>query len=625
MSGGYWNRMLEVDLTKGTIEKVPGPSEEVLRKWIGGTGLALHLLMQNIRPDSEALDPDTPIIVLTGPLTGTKAPSSSDWKMVSLRYDLPYHPAVSQAHGHFGARLKHAGYDGIIIKGQSPKPVYLWIDDEHVEIRDASKYWGMDTFETQRAIQIDHQSMESISVACIGPAGESMIPGASVRNDYSYGCSKGGLGVICGSKKLKAMAVRGSKTVPLHDYAGFIETCEEWRATADKLKDTYQWWGKPQMVVTPFLAEWGLIPAKNYTDPDWQIEFGKRFEEDLAKWKVTPVGSWECDFKCHNETLITTGPFAGTKVTGFSLEVMEGAATNLGIEDPGTVMAMANFYDAMGCCPSGAGRLIAMCFEMYEKGLLTDEDTGGLKLNWGNDEAARDLFMQMINREGLGAILNKGFREACKELGRGSENIIQHIKGVGFNDHDQKAWGLGFAFQSLISGAGPTWQGFGCEAYFEPDLGYEGPQDPATPDGKAEACYKTQVKKMWEDSIGICLYLTWGVPNITKMVPKAVSQATGWDIDWDEAYKVGERIIQLQRLFAIERGFKKEYDMDISPRQLEPLKGGPAKGRDLGPHLARMIDEYYTFLDWDLKTGAPSQERLASLGLADYRIGMADK
>lgn len=623
MSGGYMGKMLRVDLTRGTVEEMPLPSEDVRRKWIGGTGLGLHILFQHIRSDASARDSDTPIVLMTGPLTGTKAPSSSDWKLITLRSDLPYHPAVTQAHGYFGARLKHAGYDGIVITGKSPTPVYLWIDDGRVELRDAGKYWGMDTFETQEAIQSHHGDTENISVACIGPAGEALLNGASVRNDRSYGCSKGSVGANWGARKLKAIAVRGTGAVPIHDPEGFVAACDDWREAVLEIQARYPVRSQPAIKFAAGMCQKGRIPAKNFTDHDFQEEFGRRFTEDVAKWKIEPVGSWECTVQCHNDTLVTTGPFAGTRSTGFTLEVFEGAATNIGVEDPGTAVAMANFYDAMGADPSEVGRLIALCFEMYNKGLLTAEETGGLELTWGNDEAARELFMMALRREGLGATLTKGFREACADLGRGADQMVQHIKGVGFNDHEQRGYGIGFPFGQLVSGAGPTWQTFGSESLNEPDLGYAQTLDPATPDGKADMTYRTQVKKLWEDCTGVCIFVCWGLRGITTIAPRAVASATGFDVDWESAKLLGERIIQVQRLFALSRGFKKAFDMDISARMLEPVPSGPAAGRELGKYLSKMLDEYYTLLDWDLVNGVPSQSVLRKVGLENYSIGRA--
>jgi len=623
MAGGYMGKMLRVDLTRGKVEEIASPSEELRRTWIGGTGLGLHLMLQSIRPDGAVADIDTPIILMTGPLTGTMAPSSSDWKLITLRADLPYHPAVTQAHGFFGARLKHAGYDGMIITGKSPKPVLLWVDDGRVELRDAAKYWGMDTFETQETVQKDLGDTANISVACIGPAGEALLNGASVRNDRAYGCSKGSVGAAWGMRKLKAIAVRGTGKVPIHDPDAFNAACDQWRDAVKAIQARYPVRSEPAIKFTAGMCAKGRIPAKNFTDFTFQERFGQRFTDDVVKWKIEPVGSWECTVKCHNDTLVTTGPFAGTRSAGFTLEVFEGAATNIGIEDPGTAVAMANFYDAMGADPAEVGRLIAMCFEMYEKGLLTKEETGGLELNWGNDEAARELFMMTMRREGLGATLAKGFRAACAELGRGADQMVQHIKGVGFNDHEQRGYGIAFPFGQLVSGAGPTWQTFGSESLNEPDLGYATTMDPASPDGKAEMVFKTSCKKLWEDCIGVCIFVCWGLDGVTRIAPAAVSAATGFDMNWDKARLLGEKIIHLQRLFAISRGFKKSFDMDISARMLEPVPTGPAAGRELGKYLPRMLNEYYTLLDWDLATGAPSAAVLKKVGLENYTIGRA--
>jgi len=614
MTGGYCGKILEIDLTKGTIARSPLPPDEILRQFIGSAGLGLYMLAQRIRLDMNFMDPDAPLMIMTGPLTGTKAPSASDWTVVSLHGTVPFAPAVSHAHGHFGARLKHAGYDGIIVQGASARPVYLWIDDDTVELRDADAYWGMDTFETPQAIGRHHGDVDNISVACIGPAGEELMRGASVRSEGKYGASKGGTGTVWGSKKLKAIAVRGTRAVPLHDPDAFFDVCHQWREAAQGMVEEAAmrniWKG----------SEIGSTPSKNFTDLVFQAEWGRRYKEDVASWKVTPVGSWECDYKCHSDTLITTGPFAGTRVVGYIGEVIKDGATLIGIEDPGTCVAMANFYDAMGCDPAESGRLIAMAFELYNNGQLTKEQTGGLDLTWGNDEAARELFMQILYRqEPLGNILAQGYKEATKILGKGT---FVHVKGAGFNSHDLRGYGIGRLFDMMVSGAGPTWQGVGVESAPEPNLGYDDAMDRSTIEGKAEACYKTGIKKLWEDSIGVCWFACRSVKGASDMVPKAVSFATGWDISWDEALAVGDRLVQLMRLIALSRGFKKEDDSDASDRILGDPLVGPAAGRNLKPHLSKMIDDYYALAGWDLATGKPNRERVQRLGLAEMAAAL---
>jgi aldehyde:ferredoxin oxidoreductase len=611
MAGGHCGHLLEVDLTHGTASRQALPAPEELSMWIGGTGLALHLLWQRLRPGMVAHDADSPVILMTGPLTGTKVPNSSDWVVVCLNGQIPYAPCVSHIHGFFGARLKHAGYDGIVFTGKSPKPVLLWIDDDKVELRDASRYWGMDTFETQEKIQSDLGDRENISVACIGPAGEQMLRGGTVRCDMAYSAAKGGPGGIWGSKNLKAVAVRGTHAVPIHDPERFMRAADELRRRGEGKRPEAE-----VIPIQPLIAEEGAMAAMNFRDTEWPIRWAKRWREDAKKWQTKGVGSWECLFKCHHETLITTGPYAGTRVTGYGAGVIEEAATIIGVEDPGTGMFMAAFYDAMGCDPSEEGRLIAMAFELYNEGLLTKEQTGGLELKWGDDEAARELFLQILNRQApLGSILAKGYREAVKEL-PAAEGRFVHIKGSGFM-HDQRGYGLGILFQSIVSGAGPTWQGFGVEKWAEYDLGYTQPADRKAIDGKAEACFKTQCLKMVEDSIGLCWFLVIKekTPGITRVLAEALSAATGWDFDWERARTVGERIVQMQRMIAVSRGFRKENDFEVSDRVLQAPATGPTAGRELKPHLQRMIDEYYALCGWDVATGAPRPETLARLGL----------
>jgi len=611
MPGGFCGKILHVDLTAGTIRDLPLPDEAVLRQFIGGAGLGLYLLSERLKPGLSALDPDNPVILMTGPLTGTKMPNSSDWVVVTLNGQIPYAPCVSHAHGYFGARIKHAGYDGIILEGASATPVYLWLDDGKAELRDATRYWGMDTYETQERIQAELGDTETLTVACIGPAGEEMLRGATVRCDFAYSASKGGPGAVWGSKKLKAVAVRGTRAVPIHDPDRFADACDALRARAEGCHCSAD-----VIEVQPMIADEGAMAAMNFLDMEWQQNWARRWREDAAKWKVTPVGSWECLYKCHHDTTITTGPFAGSRVVGYGAGVVEEAATILGIEEPGTGLFMSGFYDAMGCDPSEEGRLIAMAFELYNEGLLTEEQTGGLKLEWGNDEAARELFLQIVYRqEPLGAILAKGYVEAVKDLPQAAGRFM-HIKGSGFM-HDQRGYGLGVLFQSIVSGAGPTWQGLGADKFPEPDLGYPEELDKSQTEGKAEACFKSQCLKMVEDSIGLCWFVViyQPTPGLTKVIADGVAAATGWDFTWENARECGERIISLQRMIAVSRGFGRDDDFDVAERVLQdPLKG-PCAGRALGPHLKGMVDEYYTLCGWDLATGAPTPATIARLGL----------
>ncbi|HKZ50143.1 MAG TPA: aldehyde ferredoxin oxidoreductase N-terminal domain-containing protein, partial [Dehalococcoidia bacterium] len=536
IKGGYAGKLLEVDLSRRQVRTVPLPEEAVLRQWVGCSGLGLHLLAQELTPKMAASDPETPIFIMTGPLTGTPAPQSSNWTIVTLNAANPRHVSASHSHGYWGARLKHAGWDGIVVRGASATPVYLWVDNDRVEIRDASRLWGQGLFETERRIQLELQDMEQISVACIGPAGENLLLGASVRNDRAFGANKGSPGLVWGAKKLKAIAVRGTGRVPIADYAAFVEVCEPWRkATIESMQSG----GRPAGGFA-FLIEDagpnGWIPALNYTSAQWGSQWARRLAEELGKWKVTPLGSYNCEITCHHQTLITTGPFAGTTACGYVSEAIEGAATLIGVEDPGTSLAMNNFYDDMCADPCEPGHAIALAYEMYNKGLLTKEDTGGLDLTWGNYEAAMELFGMMLRREGLGAVLAKGLKEAARELGHGAEEMVVHIQGQGPIDHDYRGR-LSRIFAQAISGLGPTLTaGTGLA---NPDIGTSavdfGPREEMVPLA-GEYTWRTGVKKMWDDSHGTCYFSTMWVPGALGCSAKAVATAVGWqDFGADEA------------------------------------------------------------------------------------------
>ncbi len=626
IKGGYRGQLLDVDLSTRKVRAIDLPEESVLRQWVGCSGLGIHLLAQEITPNMAATDPATPIFILTGPLTGTSAPQSSNWTIVTLSATNPHHVSASHSHGYWGARLKHAGWDGIVVRGASATPVYLWIDGEQVEIRDAGHLWGQGFFETERRLQLELEDMEQISVACIGPAGENLMLGASVRNDKAYGCNKGSTGVVWGAKKLKAIAVRGTGRVPIANYAALVEVCEPWR------KDTVEYMqlgGRPAGGI-PFLVEdagpSGHIPAFNYTSTEWGTRWAQRLGEESAKWKTTPLGSYNCDIECHHQTLITTGPFAGTMVCGYVSQVIEGAATLIGVEDPGTALAMNSFYDDMCCDPSEPGQAIALAFEMYNEGLLTKEDTSGLDLTWGNYEAAMDLFGMMLRREGLGATLAKGLKEAARELGPEAEKRVVHVQGEGPMQHDIRGWPDAFWLMMVgsIVGVGPT-IGAGMGLTPPEDLGLPRVDwdnlDESLP-VMGEVAWKTGAKKQWDDCHGTCFFSTIWIPGALDYTAKAVAAAVGWeDFTADEALRVGLRIQTLLRLMNLYRGYKTESDLDISPRLLEPVPDGPAKGATPAPYLERIRTDFYAAADWDLDTGRPRPAALERVGLTHYSVG----
>ncbi len=624
--GAYRGKLIDVDLSARKISEVKLPAESVLRRWLGGTGLGMYLFAREFKRGMKTTDPEAPCYIMTGPLTGTTSPQSSNWTIINLRFLPDYCIGLSQAHGYFGARLKHAGWDGIVLRGAASSPVYLWIDDGQVEIRDAGAFWGMDTYETPREMK-RALGDDKFSVACIGPGGENFVLGATVRADGVYTCAMGDAGMAWGSKKLKAIAVRGTGQVPIAHPAAFEEVCARWRTLLDQQpfppparNAFFRYIGK--------FADHGGIPVKNFTEPESGQIWGQSLLNDYPKWKVTPVGSWQCDMACHHETTVTTGPLAGSMAAGFGSEVFEEIGPNLGIMDSGTSMALAGLVDGLGIHSGEIPRTIAMIMEAYNNGRLSEEQVDGLDLNWGNYQAVIEILEKTVRREGIGALVAKGMREAGKSLG--IEDLAVHMRGVGFQGHDFRYHPMALFVRQVVSGAGAAPQDAGglysAVAPLgggEPDLGYDAPLSATKPEGIGKASLDGQCLKLWMDSTGSCKFAVERVKGGQDVAIGAIDHAVGWQ-PWsrEEAMLLGRRITVLQRFISLARGFDPRSDFDIGERMLD-VKSGPAKGRaaPLGPNLARWRLEYYEAQDWDSGTGIPRAGALEKVGLAGVRLG----
>jgi aldehyde:ferredoxin oxidoreductase len=547
---------------------------------------------------------------------------------MSLHYSVPYAASAGHSHGFWAAYLKFAGYEGVIITGASDTPVYLWIDDDRVEVRDAKDLWGQGTRETERRIKDELGGEgDKISVACIGPGGEALLHGAMVKNDRNHGASKGSPGAIMGSKKLKAIAVRGTGVVDVANTGKFLETVTQWERNLLVAPEG----GVPTLAMLlqnggitrhyNLVSEGSMLAGKNLTSPEWGKKYTKGYVDGCAEWKVDPQPSYNCAIGCAYNVEITTGPFTGfTASLCGGGENTEGAAAMIGVEEPGAALAMTDFYDDMGLDTSACGAVISMAFEAYSRGVLNIENTEGLDLSWGNYEAAMELVQQMVEHRGFGQILTGGMKAAAEAVGGGADQWLVHIKGSGINLHDWRpVWSV--LLGEVISGTGPSWQAPGVDTWTgAPDFGYlqysaEGP----SAEGKPEAVRLTQIEKIWEDCLGICWFAGWGVKDVTYLAPKALAEATGWDdFSRDEALAAGERVINMMRMVSLSRGFTKEDEFDISPRLLEAPTEGAAAGKSIAPYLRGMVDRYYELMGWKVESGHPSQDTIRRFGLEDF-------
>ncbi len=633
--GGYRGKVIRVNLTTGDINTEDLPDEKIVRQYIGCFGLGLWYLTKELPAGVAPLEPENPLIFLNGPLTGTRAPCPTNCTLTTLNADTGFTAGRAHTHGWFGPYLAMAGYDGIIITGASNNWVYLLIDDNKIELCDAAKFIGKDTHETEDLIKKDHEIATKVgagmSVAAIGPGGENMVAGAIIENDKNHSFSHSGVGTIMGSKRLKAIAVRGTGSIAVSDADKLANISREWtkrsntlgargllEVAAAELHPEFKWGGGVQKSDYVGVIELVGLSAKN-----WSVNSLPGFGEGWSKQKLTPRHCYGCQIGCACDVEIIEGNYKGAKVTlSGGGENIEGAASIVGAGasgDPGEALYLTDLYDRLGLETSTIGCSLAVAFEAYEKGILTKNDTDGLELKWGDAKTIETLLRRIAHREGRFAnMLADGPKIAGQRVGLPEASV--HIKGSGMNLHDwRRAWGV---LLGQIVGGSCGWPGPGADCWApDPDAGYKEKTDPLSPNGKGEEVAKTTILKMWNDSNGTCWFATWGVPNGLKDSVNAVAASVGWDdFSPEEALKVGHRVLTLERIFNVAHGLTAEDDINVSPRITDPAPAdaGPAAGKSIAPYIDGMVRDYYQNVGWDRKTGKPLRSTLKKLGLEEY-------
>lgn len=615
MLGGYVGKLLCVNLSENKIfdqSLLDRFSLSVLRKFVGGFGLGLKVLYDEAPPGIHPLDPENPLIFMTGPLCGLKPiPCGNNTAVVTLNADTGFTAGSSHSHGFWGPKLKSAGYDGMIVTGKADKPVYLWIHDNTAEIRDATKQWGKDTHETEDLVKKDVGVLKA-SVAAIGPAGENMATGALIENDKHHSFSHSGVGAVMGSKKVKAVAVHGSAGIPVSDEEKLREAGKKWRHNlfkSDVAKGLSNA-GTPRGEYKYAKSMW-LTTAKNF------LEVNPRgWGDGMSKHKITPKACFGCPIACSYEIEITSGPYKGYVATpAGGGENLEGAASISGVTESGAVFYLADLCDRMGFESSTLGCTIALAIECYERGLLTKENTDGLNLRWGDPELVAKLIKMAAKKEGkLGRLLARGPKRAAESIGGQAPNFAIHVKGTGINLHDWRAaWGI---MLGQLVGGGAGWAAPAADAWApEPDVGFLKYQDGLDPKIKPEAVAKTWPKKYWDDCHGTCWFGAWGVPDVITYSAEAVAAVTGWDFTAEEALMVGRRVVNFERAFNVMRGLTPADDYEVSERMVSEPPGGRGKGRSMAPYVKGMVMEVYRLMGWDEKTGRPWRDTLVEVGL----------
>jgi len=619
MPGGYTGRILFVNLTEGAISS-KSPPEETYRHFIGGTGLGVRILYESMRPGTDPLGPDNVLGFVTGPLTGTSVPGSGRFTVVT-KSPLTRAWADSNSGGSWGPALKWAGYDAVFFSGISPKPVYLMISNEKAELKDAAHLWGKDTNETDDLLQKELGESQW-RITSIGPAGEACSLLAGIVNEKGRIAARGGVGAVMGSKRLKAVAVRGGKKrIRIADTEKLNSVRKEF---TKNIMDSPFHKGLAASGTggdTSFLVSISDCPTKNWlsTGLDSMPTCEKLNSPNMNKYKQNSYGCHSCPIRCGALIRIDEGPFktkAKTRRPEYETLAAFGAlCLNDSVE---SVIKANEICNLFGMDTIAVGGVIAFAMECYENGLIDQTETGGIDLVWGSGEAVVALTEQIARREGFGAVLADGVREAAERIGKGAEKYAIHVGGHRMPYHDPRlspALGTSYiadaqpACHMDVQGTNLLERGdhLGSEPLLQsPGLAVFGEYNKKGPMFATGAEYFQLLS-----SSGFCaLYaIGFAIPVVEFIVP-----VTGWDLTWEEGLKIGKRILTLRQAFNAREGIKPSA-FRLPKRFRTPLTIKPAINEEVDFETLKRC--YFAEMGWDINTGQPGRETLINLGLID--------
>ena len=618
MSRGYTGRVLFVDLTKKLI-KEEQLTDITYRSFIGGAGLGARILYERMSPKADPLGPENMFGFMAGLLTGTNV-AMAPRSLVVTKSPLTGTWADSNAGGYFGHELKTAGYDAVFFSGISPKPVYLLVNDDKAELRDASGLWGKDTYETQDSLRQEIGD-KSLRVARIGPAGESLSLLASVVWDDRI-AARQGVGAVMGAKKLKAVAVRGSRKVEVADPDRFSAIRKAWLKDLSSLDDKpflkgITKWGTCNGLSSLIIAggspikNWSLIGAEYYPD------HAKLNGDNVTKYQEKKSGCFGCPIACGGVVTVPDGPFQVSKARKPEYETQAGfgpMCLNTDVE----ALIKANYIcDVYGMDTISAGNAVAFAMECYEKGLIGKDETDGVELTWGNASALVTMIEKIGKREGFGAVLADGVQRASEKIGKGSDKFAIHIHGQEPGYHDPRLYpvrGLGYIGSPRQGRHGEGMPAIRLSSeksvgpYPELKISEAGDryEDIARMHALANSYFQA-----FSDS-GMCQFAFTVGTNFP--LAEAISAATGWDFTTAEAIAAGRRINTLRHAFNMREGLTAK-EVNLPDRIAEPPTTGPFTGRSIDFDALRSA--YFVEMGWGAENGRPSQACLNDLGLQE--------
>jgi len=611
---GYNGKILRVDLSRSRV-KVEQPDDIFYRRYIGGEGFVAYYLLKELEAGVDPLGPENKLIFAAGPLTGVPIPGSGR-NSVGAKSPLTGGFGESEVGGFWGAELKHAGFDAIIVEGRSEDPVFLWVHDGEAELRDAHLLWGKGTGETESLIR-DELGDRLIRVASIGLAGERMVRYACIINDLRDAAGRTGMGAVMGSKRLKAIAVRGRKKLEVANSEKIRELARWLNKNLNDVAGNFHNYGTGAIMVG-YVAT-GNLPTRNFRDGDFpnpEAIDAKTIKETV---RVGMEGCYACPVRCKKLVKIEDPWPVDPRYGGPEYETLAALGSDCGIDDLKAICKANEICNRESLDTISTGASIAFAMECYENGILTNEDTGGLELKFGNSEAMVKMVKMIAERRGLGKILGEGVKRAAEKIGKGSEKFAIHVKGQEVPMHEprlKRALGLGYAVSPTgadhmhnlhdmgLVNAGPFLDKFSSLGILEPiPLEDLGPQ-------KVKALIYFVDWRVLGNCLLLCDFVPWDY--IQKI--EIVRAATGWNTTAWELMKIGEKVTTMARIFNIREGFKKEDDW-LPERFFHPTTSGPLSNTAVeAEKLEKARSIYYEMMGWD-ENGVPTETKLEELDI----------
>ncbi len=623
MTRSVHNKILRVNLSLGTLE-IEEPGELYFRRYMGGWNIIAEVLLREVPRGADPLGPENRLVYSAGLLAGLPV-SGASRSAIGAKSPLTGGFGVGEMGGFAGAELKRAGFDAVIIEGCSKEPVYLWIKDGHAELRDATALWGKTTKETQEAIQAELGEPRARCLM-IGPGGENLVKYACIMDGLKDAAGRTGLGAVMGSKNLKAIAVRGTQTVDGADpekVRAMGRYMSDSVRTGTKARNMHQFGTGADLVS---MVHTGNLPTRNFRDGDMDLEQARELSsmEFLNTIGIGMEGCYACAVRC-KKVVKTEGKYANDPdYGGPEYETVGSLGSCCGVGDIEAVSLGSQLCNAYGIDSIGAGVNIALAMEAFELGLLTPEDTGGIDLRFGNADAMLEMLHRITWREGIGDLLAEGTGDLGERLGCDARHFAMHVKNQAFPMHEprfKRALALGYA----VSPTGAD------HMHSLHDAGLENPDNNGfLADGTLRAMgllepvpleslgadkvrlhrYHT-IDRALQNCLLVCNFVPWTIEERVELV----RAATGWDVSAVELYKVGERALNLARVFNLREGLTAEDDR-LPERAYGPTRNGTlADGGIDREELYEAVHLFYDMMGWDAETGAPTEGTLEQLSI----------